>query len=97
MKKKEYYIEKYEKLVKEATKEADNHYDALCISKEKRDYGEWISEFEAESNTDEVVGYYLETYPDDYLPMWEENTEGIELSKQDKSVYATLKSLWRTK
>lgn len=93
-KSKDYYLKKYDELVSDAIKEADEYYDTISASKENRDYGEWISEAESIATTEEVVGYYLATYPDDYKPMWEENTEGIVLTNQDKEVSAILSGFW---
>ena len=91
---KEIYIEKYDELVKRAMSEADEYYDTVGTPKEQRDYGEWISEAEYSATTEEVVGYYLETYPDDFLPMWKENTTGIRLTRQDIEVSSILERFW---
>lgn len=86
MKSKEYYMQKYDDLVRFAMKQADEYYATRGVPEASRDYGEWISYEEGDATTEEVVGYYLETYPDDFWDMWKENTDGIILSKQDKKV-----------
>lgn len=88
------YLEAYEKLVALAIEEADKHYDTLGIPNDRRDYGEWICEAEAYATTDEVVGYYLLTYPNDFKPAWDENIIGITLTDQDKEVDSILGKLW---
>lgn len=91
---KDQYIEAYDRLVDFAIEEADKHYDELGTPKDNRDYGEWICEAEAESTTDEVVGYYLEAYPDDYFLVWIDNTTGIHMTDQDIAVSVILNKLW---
>lgn len=88
------YIEAYEHLTERAMEAADEHYDKLGIPKDKRDYGEWIGEFEVDANSAEVVGYYLEAYPYDYFPVWLDNIYGITLTDQDKEVSLILNKLW---
>ena len=92
---KKYYLNQYAQLVEQAIKEADEHYDTFNAEKERRDYGEWISEAEGCANAEEVVGYYLETYPEDYWEKWKENTDHIQKTAQDNEVYSILEGLWR--
>lgn len=91
---KDQYIEAYDRLVDFAIEEADEHFDILGTPKEKRDYGKWISEAEAEATAVEVVGYYLEAYPDDYFPVWLNNTTGIHMTYEDIAVSVILNKLW---
>lgn len=91
---KDKYIEAYDQLVDLAIEEADKHFDILGTPKEKRDYGEWISEAETEATAAEVVGYYLEAHPDDYFPVWLDNTTGIYMTEKDKEVSVILNKLW---
>lgn len=93
----EHYVEAYNNLVALAIKEADKHYDILGTPKNSRDYGEWICEAEVYATTDEVVGYYLLTYPDDFKPAWDKNIIGIALTDQDREVDSILDKLWQEK
>lgn len=54
-------------------------------------------EFDETCNADEVVGYYICNEGDNALSTWLENTEGIEMSKQDKEVTEILKKLYELK
>jgi hypothetical protein len=92
---KDYYIAAYDELCDAAIAEADKYFDIQGTPKDRRDYGEWICEAEVYATTDEVVGYYLLTYPHDYKPMWDENTTGINLTEQDKEVSLILDKFWR--
>lgn len=94
--KKSYYIIKYDMLCDSAIDDANVYYDSVGTPNEKRDYGEWIGEAEMYANTDEVVGYYLLTYPHDYKPAWDENITGIELTAQDQEVDKILAEFWKS-
>lgn len=92
---KSHYIDSYERLVKAAIAEADKYYDFQGTPKEHRDYGEQICEAEAYAITEEVVGYYLLTYPDDYKLAWEDNMVGVTATDQDNEVSLILDKFWR--
>lgn len=87
MKNKTYYIQKYNDLVSEATRDAENNgYDVT----------ETICEYEADANADEVVGYYLTFYKADALSKWKENISfKTQKTEQDEVVTEILKQLFR--
>lgn len=91
---KDQYIAAYDRLVETAIEEADKYYDELGVPECKRDYGEWICEAESDATAVEVVGYYLEAHPDDYFPVWIDNTTGIRMTDQDIKVSVILNKLW---
>lgn len=86
MKSKEYYVEKYNRKWKECFDETskngskDSGYDATIL-------------FDETANAEEVVGYYLVYHKENPLQDWLENTEGINLSEQDKEVTRVLKEM----
>lgn len=75
----DYYISKYNDRWNACYKECmeygsiDASYDATIM-------------FDETANAEEVVGYYCVFYEKDPLKGWLTNTEGIELSEQDKKV-----------
>lgn len=88
MKTKEYYMEQYHILWDECLKEAGEETcdDVTALATEF---------FEERCKTDEVVGYYIVLYGDEYaLSDWKRNIKGIEMTEQDKEVDAILESLY---
>lgn len=50
-------------------------------------------EFDDTANAEEVVGYYIFNEGDNALNQWLKNTEGLELTEQDKEVTRLLKEV----
>lgn len=81
-----YYISKYNDKWNACCQEcmdegsADVSYDATIL-------------FDKTANAEEVAGFYCMFYEKDPLKGWLTNTEGIELSEQDKKVTEILKQI----
>jgi len=86
MKNKDYYKDAYLKKVAEVRAKWQNNpaYTGVEITEE----------LEETMNAEEVVGYYVCNELDNALNQWRINTEGIEMSDQDKIVTFVLESLY---
>lgn len=88
MKNRSYYESKYESRMDEIYRELKE------TDMEDIDYA-CTMEFDETANAEEVVGYYLANYGDNALKDWRANTEGIEMTEQDKVVTEILEQLFR--
>ncbi len=52
-------------------------------------------EFDKTATVEEWVGFYVLNEGDNALKQWYENTEGVELSKNDKKIQAILETLYK--
>jgi hypothetical protein len=86
MKNREYYVLKYEDRMDEIYRELRE------TNVEDIDYA-CTMEFDETANAEEVVGYYLINYEWNPLKGWLENTEGKEMTEQDKEVTKMLTEL----
>lgn len=87
MKSREYYQQKYESRMDEIYRELQGAVDDI-------DYACTI-EFDTTANAEEIVGYYLSDGFTTALKRWQENTEHIEMTEQDREVTRILTELDR--